>query len=100
MAHLGRRLKVSASVTIFRLLPSASPPSSYHLNHYNSALFRRIPAQGYEESSIRLCQGEEFAEGDGGRGGDEAGEGRHAAEELGGGVGGAEGFHTQRAVAL
>ncbi len=38
MAHLGRRLKGSASVTISRLLPSASPSSSYHLNHYDSTL--------------------------------------------------------------
>ncbi len=38
MAHLGRRLQDSASVTIFRLLPSASPPSSYHLDHSDSTL--------------------------------------------------------------
>ena len=36
MAHLGSRLKGSASVTISRLLPSASPPSSCHLNHSDS----------------------------------------------------------------
>ncbi len=38
MAHLGRRLKGSVSVTIYRLLPSTSHPSSYHLNHSDSAL--------------------------------------------------------------
>ena len=36
MAHLGSRLKGLASVTISRLLPSASPPSSCHLNHSDS----------------------------------------------------------------
>ena len=49
MAHLGRRLQdsslrrsgqrpITASVTISRLLPSASPPSSYHLDHSDSTL--------------------------------------------------------------
>ena len=33
MAHLGRRLQDSALVIDLGQLPSASPASSYHLNH-------------------------------------------------------------------
>ncbi len=38
MAHLGRRLRGSASVIDRCQLPSASPTSSYHLNHSDSTL--------------------------------------------------------------
>ncbi len=38
MAHLGRRLQDLASVIDLGQLPSASPASSYHLNHSDSTL--------------------------------------------------------------
>ena len=38
MAHLGRRLQDSALVIDLGQLPSASPASSYHLNHSDSTL--------------------------------------------------------------
>ena len=42
MAHLGRRLRGSASVIDRSQLPSASLTSSYHLNHSDSTLSIRV----------------------------------------------------------
>ena len=49
MAHLGRRLQDSASVIDLSQLPSASPASSYHLNHSDTTLDIRA-------KNTALCQ--------------------------------------------
>ena len=53
MAHLGRRLWDSASVIDLSQLPSASPASSYHLNHSDSTLAIRA-------KTTAVCQNIEF----------------------------------------
>ncbi len=53
MAHLGRRLQDSASVIDLSQLPSASPASSYHLNHSDSTLAIRA-------KTTAVCQNIEF----------------------------------------
>ena len=45
MAHLGRRLRDSASVIDFSQLPSASPTGSYHPGHSDSTLTIRAKIQ-------------------------------------------------------
>ena len=45
MAHLGRRLRDSASVIDFSQLPSASPTGSYHMDHSDSTLTIRAKIQ-------------------------------------------------------
>ena len=53
MAHLGRRLQDSALVIDLSQLPSASPASSYHLNHSDSTLAIRA-------KTTAVCQNIEF----------------------------------------
>jgi len=53
MAHLGRRLWDSASDIDLSQLPSASPSSSYHLDHSDSTLAIRA-------KTTAVCQNIEF----------------------------------------
>jgi hypothetical protein len=53
MAHLGRRLWDSASDIDLSQLPSASPSSSYQLNHSDSTLAIRA-------KTTAVCQNIEF----------------------------------------
>ena len=51
MAHLGRRLRDSASVIDFSQLPSASHTGSYHPDHSDSTLTIRAKIQAVCQNS-------------------------------------------------